>query len=347
MAGRRTLEVRMDLNDKCNLRCAMCYFHAGSGKGEMPAPVLTRVVDEILPRAHTLYLSCGAEPFMSPGFVPALERARAAGVPSIRLVSNGLLLSEKNVRALLDNDVEMIEVSLDGATAETYASIRIGGNLETLRGNLLQLRKGKEERRSPRPELRLRWLLMRRNLEELPQLVDFAREVGAAGIGLQHLVIYNPPMEAEAISTDELKRACDRAVAETRRRAADAGIAFDAPPDFFPPPPSRPRFVDWARWQLREGIPSRLGLRRRATATASGYRQKCFEPWQKVYVTHAGVVLPCPVWSDSPLGALAESGFGEIWDGPRYEALRRELESGELRSTCRACPIYHGDTAWK
>lgn len=56
----RDLEVRMDLNDKCGF----------------------------LPRTQRLFLSCGAEPFVSPGFGASLQRASAAGVPSIRLVND-------------------------------------------------------------------------------------------------------------------------------------------------------------------------------------------------------------------------------------------------------------------
>jgi MoaA/NifB/PqqE/SkfB family radical SAM enzyme len=333
----------LDLNDKCNLRCSMCYFFDGAGTSEMKPEVFSRIVDDVLPRAHTVYLSCGAEPFMSPGFIPALERTHRSGVPAIHIVSNGLLLSEKIIKALLDNDVEMLEVSLDGATKDTYESIRIGGRFETLKRNLEALRKAKEARGTARPELRFRWVLMRRNLHEVSELIDLAHEAGAMAVGLQHLVMHNPAMSEETISTEALRRECDQAVRAARQKAASLGIEFAAPPEFFKPPF---RFQDWFRWQLHEGIPRRLQRLRNGGQTETRYKQRCFEPWQKVYINHAGTVTPCPVWNDAPLGSLAVQDFTGIWNGPGYSSLRQELTCGSLRETCRVCPIYHGDTAW-
>ena len=347
MAGRvptRDLEVRMDLNDKCNLRCSMCYFYDGAGTSEMKAEVFSRIVDEVMPRAHTVFLSCGAEPFMSPGFIPALERTHKSGVPSIHIVSNGLLMSEKIISALLDNDVEMLEVSLDGATESTYESIRIGGRFGTLRKNLQNLGAAKRKRGASSPDLRLRWVLMRRNLHEVPDLIDFAHEMGAVGVGLQHLVMYNRAMADETISTDALRRQCDEVVRTARKKAKSFGIEFDAPPDFFPLPSG---FRDWFRWQVHEGIPRRLRRLRNGAGADSQYRQKCFEPWEKIYINHAGVVTPCPVWRDAPLGSFADQDFAGIWNGAGYSALRHELECGSLRETCRTCPVYYGNTAWR
>jgi len=53
--------------------------------------------------------------------------------------THGTLLTRERSTRLIDAGVDWIHVSLDGATADTYATIRRGGRLETVLANIRDL----------------------------------------------------------------------------------------------------------------------------------------------------------------------------------------------------------------
>ncbi|HYC77224.1 MAG TPA: radical SAM protein [Planctomycetota bacterium] len=59
--------------------------------------------------------------------------------------------------------------------------------------------------------------------------------------------------------------------------------------------------------------------------------------WNKVYVTHDGVVRPCCVPGTPDAGDLFERPFEEIWDGEVYRAMRLGLVAKTPAPVCRGC----------
>lgn len=61
---------------------------------------------------------------MSPHFIPILETAAGFNVEHVNFFTNGLLLDDEKIDAILENGVTQVRFSIDGATASTYNSIR-------------------------------------------------------------------------------------------------------------------------------------------------------------------------------------------------------------------------------
>ena len=55
------------------------------------------------------------------------------------LTTNGTIMREKKTRQLLDSGIHMIDISLDAYLPKTYSKIRVGGDLELTRTNVLRL----------------------------------------------------------------------------------------------------------------------------------------------------------------------------------------------------------------
>src|SRR3954452_5713579 len=65
----RFLNVFMDQNNRCNLKCRMCGFSDDRvdalPKVDMPRALFDRIADQLFPRASYVALSLMTEPFMT------------------------------------------------------------------------------------------------------------------------------------------------------------------------------------------------------------------------------------------------------------------------------------------
>jgi radical SAM protein with 4Fe4S-binding SPASM domain len=344
LSPRRDLDVLMDLTPRCNIYCTMCLLpleEEHSKGAEMPEVVFKRISDEVFPRAKSVSLSCGSEPFMSKRFLPALETAVSAGVPNVRFVTNGLLMTDDAIERIIELGVNRIMVSLDGATAATYESIRVGGKFEKLVDRLMALDRIKKARRSTTPVLKFSWVLMRSNLDEVLGLVELARRVGAGEIYLRHLVPF-----AELDVSHELvfdtPHTVNAVLDEAWERARGYGIRMTSLPKLSPGRLSVSQKLVLSFEQAREiardeGLGGVLAVVRRKWRLRT---KACDQPWFSVYIRPDGSINPCGAWfKEAPLGSLASQHLQEIYGSEDAQRLRNELTGlAPLRSACAQCP---------
>lgn len=141
-------QVIVDVTEVCNLECIHCphpefkkspYYAARYLDPELNA----RIVDEVRTAGAglTQYIrySSEGEPLVHPKGYDMIEyAARHSGV-FVTLTTNGTIMNERRTRRLLDSGVHMIDISIDAATPETYARVRVKGDLAVTRGNVLNL----------------------------------------------------------------------------------------------------------------------------------------------------------------------------------------------------------------
>ncbi len=134
--GGRFVHFEVDVSNKCNIRCRMCHFSFPRVFGAKPIYVAPDVFESIarslLPHAQALIWSLGSEPLMSPSFAQILKIAARYQVPELGFYTNGLLMTDRIVDAVIDSGVTVVVVSVDGATKETFETIRHGANFHVL-----------------------------------------------------------------------------------------------------------------------------------------------------------------------------------------------------------------------
>jgi MoaA/NifB/PqqE/SkfB family radical SAM enzyme len=91
------------------------------------------------------YTGCG-EPLLHPRLFEMLEVAVQGAGCQVSLTTNGTLLGEQAVERLLATGVDAVDISLDAFTPETYAKIRVKGDLAATRANVLRLIAGPKNR---------------------------------------------------------------------------------------------------------------------------------------------------------------------------------------------------------
>ena len=120
--------VLLEVTDRCNLNCAVCF--ADSGRGEAEDPSLEKI-SLLLERAIAAAGPCnlqlsGGEPTLRDDIPEIVEVARRIGYSFIQLNTNGLrIASDKGyVRRLQTAGLSSVFLQFDGVDDEIYRSLR-------------------------------------------------------------------------------------------------------------------------------------------------------------------------------------------------------------------------------
>lgn len=141
-------QIIVDVTEVCNLACAHCPHPAFKLSEHYDAryidPELNKkMVDEVRDhgKGFTQYIryTGEGEPLVHPRGYDILDYAvRNSGV-FVTLTTNGTIMNAKRTQRLLESGIHMIDISIDAYEPETYAKIRVNGDLEVTRKNVLNL----------------------------------------------------------------------------------------------------------------------------------------------------------------------------------------------------------------
>ena len=141
-------QISMDITEICNLACTHCphptFAKSDHYEGRHLDPNLNdKMVEEV--RLHgqgkTQYIRYAAngEPLVHPNGYDMIETAVKHSGVFVTLTTNGKIMNEKRTQRLLDAGVHLIDISIDAFSPETYAKIRVNGNLSVTQTNVLRL----------------------------------------------------------------------------------------------------------------------------------------------------------------------------------------------------------------
>lgn len=322
--------VQIEPVGQCNLRCQMCpiQFRAdGPPNGPpafMPFETFTRLVDQF-PALTELQLQGLGEPMMHPRFFDMVRYAAERGI-QVSTNSNLTLLTPARAERLVQSGLTRLQVSIDGATPETYERIRVRSSWRRVVGNLETLVATRRRLGSELPRLQLVAVVMRQNLGELADLVRLAGRVGVDAVWVQHLchdfgeetlpARYRPMHDfvSEQTLLSEDPARVDAAFSTARAAAAELGVTLRLPRTAPKPVPP--------------GTPG---------------RERCSWPWRGAYFSYDGRAMPCCMVSTPDrisLGNAVQDGVLAVWDGPAYTAFRARLDSDDPPEICRSCSVY-------
>jgi molybdenum cofactor biosynthesis enzyme MoaA len=179
----------IETTSHCNLKCVICpHGHdAMPHKTELDTSRVSRSLD-FLASADRMQLFGTGEPLMSPAFWEILESIDPESQTEISINSNGTLLNAERIERLLRSPLSWISISLDAARPETYRRVR-GGDFQLVMSRVRDLIRARDTRpRRNRLAVYINMTLMRENIEEFPEFVDLAADVGADGVQVCQLL---------------------------------------------------------------------------------------------------------------------------------------------------------------
>jgi radical SAM protein with 4Fe4S-binding SPASM domain len=167
------IELAIELAAVCNLACVMCPVPTTRRPKQLiDDGLFRRLVDQADGERGFMLLPQGfGESMLHKRWHQLLSYAVERGVRPLVLLTNGTLLDDANVARLMALDVEAVVVSIDGVTRETYAAVRVGGDLDQVEAGVRRLLAARGDRL--RPRLCLRIIRMRETEREIGEF--FAR----------------------------------------------------------------------------------------------------------------------------------------------------------------------------
>lgn len=164
----------------CNLACPTCP--TGTGKIK-PLPSMTlakfdHVLDALAPKMRNLALWNYGEPLLNRDLPSMIAHAKEAGVAVVKVSSNVHFLDGERGLALLRSGLDVLILSVDGASQATYETFRKDGDFEHVARSVAWLCAEKKRLGLDKPRIELQFIAMRHNEHELPEMRRLAREWG-------------------------------------------------------------------------------------------------------------------------------------------------------------------------
>ncbi len=166
--------VSLELVNRCNLNCIMCYKpHHSQPFAQLSIEELQKIMTECQEnKMPSLILGLGAETLLYPKVKETLEIIRSAGVIDVFFGTNGVLLNDNIIESIFDNKISRVEISLDSATPETYKKVRGHDMLPKIEENIEKLLAAKKARQSQLPIIRLCFVVMDINKHETEKFIQ-------------------------------------------------------------------------------------------------------------------------------------------------------------------------------
>ena len=193
--------VYIEPTNSCNLDCITCMRNVwDEAPGRMSEAVFQRILDGVraFQPAPSIYIGGFGEPLTHPHICEMVEQAHQAGAV-VELITNGILLTVEMSQRLIDAGLDRLWVSLDGATPESYADVRLGAALPEVIANLTGLKALRGAMSADAPRLGIAFVAMKRNIADLPELVRLGKSLGADQFSISNVLPHTPELRDEML----------------------------------------------------------------------------------------------------------------------------------------------------
>ena len=315
----------LETTNRCNLLCVTCprTYEQLEPEADMPWEMFTSLIDQY-PNIARVVLHGIGEPMLVKDIAERVKYLKDRNI-YVLFNTNGTLLNDKNGRALIEAGLDELRVSLDAAESEVYQMVRGKDFFAKIVENVRNFTRLQRELNAPKPRVSL-WLTgLRETVDQLPNFVRLAHDVGVTEVYLQRLVFFdegaNGLARAESALFEHTTKAEEALIAEADRVAKELGVMFSASGAVDPGESIRMQQTD-APWSL------------------------CRRPWSLMYITANGRVLPCCIapfsmkgYGSFTLGDATQNSLRDIWNGSEYQRFRDGLLSSAPPPACANCGL--------
>jgi MoaA/NifB/PqqE/SkfB family radical SAM enzyme len=317
----------LETTNRCNLLCTTCprTYEQLEPEADMPWELFTSLIDQY-PNIARVVLHGIGEPMLVKDIAQRVKYLKDHNI-YVLFNTNGTLLNAANGRALIDAGLDELRVSLDAAESEVYQMVRGKDFFAKIVENVRAFTKLQRELNAPKPRVSL-WLTgLRETVDQLPNFVRLAHDVGVTEVYLQRLVFFDEPMNENSLARAEsalFEHTTEREEAlidEAEEVAKSLGVMFSASGAVDPGESIRMAQSD-APWSL------------------------CRRPWSLMYITANGRVLPCCIapfsmkgYGAFTLGDATQASLRDIWNGSEYQRFRDGLLTSAPPPACANCGL--------
>jgi MoaA/NifB/PqqE/SkfB family radical SAM enzyme len=344
--------VYIEPTNRCNLNCVTCIRNSWDEPlGEMSSAVFSRIVEslKVLSTRPSVFLGGLGEPLSHPHIVDMVRELKSLG-SFVELITNGTLLNKPLSKQLIDAGLDMLWVSLDGATPESYTDVRLGAALPEVLSNLREFRHARWTKHYPtgldlllQPQLGIVFVAMKRNIKDLPAVFSLASQLGSLHFLVTNILPYTPEMEEEILYS--------RAITDTAYTSAPLLRSLDFPKMDISPT-TREAFYHAMRGDHSLSI---------SGASFGERNNQCpFIEKGSLSIRWDGDVSPCLALLHDhkaylhkyerslkrhTVGNVLEQSIGDIWNKPEYLSFRERIQEFNFSPCvlCGGCDLFESN----
>lgn len=173
--------IQLQTINACQAACIMCpypLFKNVFPRGRMDDALFEKVIAEIAEHREvdTFIPMLQNEPFLDKQLFAKIQRFKAltAGRIKVELVTNGAFLTDENIAQVRDSGIDILDVSLDAVSRDTYRRVRIGLDFDAVIAGVERVIAA----RLPHTQLFVRLVRVRQNIREVRAFTKRWRSLG-------------------------------------------------------------------------------------------------------------------------------------------------------------------------
>jgi putative metalloenzyme radical SAM/SPASM domain maturase len=223
-------KLNIEVTSRCNLNCDMCMRKVlMEESGDMRLQTYKALLP-VFPELESVNVIGIGEPLLNDNIIEMIRLGKKHLPPkgTFSITTNATPIDDRMAKELVSSGLDDVVVSVDGATPKTFNAIRKKATFNEVMSNIERLNKAKKELKRKLPRLGFEFVAMKRNIQELPALVDLAAKHGVSFIIVTNLLPHTEDMSQEALydfNSDKAIELFDEAKLEAKRRNLD--MAFE------------------------------------------------------------------------------------------------------------------------
>lgn len=318
MENTKVQAVSWNITRLCNLKCTHCYLPAGFvdteefPQGYVRDTELTqsqcfRVIDEIAEiNPNILLILTGGEPLLRPDILEISKYASDTGFLVV-MGTNGVLLNDEVVENMQQNGVTGAGLSIDSIQPTNHDKFR------GMEGAWKATLNGVEALKRAKLDFLVQTSVTQWNYDEIPQIVEFAYQLGAKVLNLYFLVRTGRGKTVMDITPTQYEKMLETMFQLQAKYSGKMLIAAKCAPHY-----KRVIYEQQSDSAFLQGYPS-------GTCPCGIYYCR---------ISPEGDLTPCPYLPVS-VGNLKEESFVKLWnDSETFNDLR---DRNRLEGKCGAC----------
>jgi pyrroloquinoline quinone biosynthesis protein E len=295
------LALIAELTHRCPLHCVYCSNpqELTARANELPSEAWSRVFQQAAALGVMQLDLTGGEPLARPDLTTLIQSARAANL-YVNLITSGLPLDEKRLGELIASGLDHFQLSFQGAREDTANEVS-GSKSHAQKLRVLDWLK------SHRIGVTLNFVIHRKNLDQLEEMLAIAENSSATRIEFAHVQYYGwafANREQLLPSREQLTRSLDFFKNAQERLRGKIRVEYVVP-DYYAKFP-KPCMGGWAR--------------------------------KAILITPSGEALPChaaAVISGLHFENVKEKSLAEIWQ--KSEAFQKFRGEDWMQEPCKSC----------
>ena len=301
--------IEVEPTTYCYAKCIVCeHTYWNENPQHLGYEDFKSIIDQF-PKLRWIGLTGIGSSFLNPDYLRMIELVKGRDIYTV-VIDTLSLIDVKQLRRLVELEVDRLVISMMGAKAETYNRHHVGCKFEQVIDNINSLVGFKKEMKKVYPEITFHFIATKENLGELLEFLYLIRRIiRDENVAVLISPILSPFKQIRYLYTE----IPDSLLKDAQKMARSLKIKLDINRSVF-----------------KENV------------------NRCIE-WSQPFIFSDGSVIPCCATNEANqrrlqvenrLGDVLETPFVQIWWGERYNELRDSVRRGKLPRFCATCALY-------